>query len=132
MIDIDEDVKQRANTRFRNYHVLRDYFMLVLKNGARVRGVVAMCGKCQGKIADDMLRGEVREAVANCYRVTAIGRCGSCDWLTPFLFHIVPVPGDAGYELVALDSRGWLEMFDERRVVQFKRKERESLVADTA
>lgn len=112
------EVRARVNTRYRGYSLLSDYFPLTLNNGAAVKGVAAECSRCGIRLSSTMFRGEVRETVANCFRVTAIGWCTDCELLTPFLFHIVP-QGSDGYELVPLDFRGWPENY-EPSIVSFR------------
>lgn len=113
------DVRSRVNTRYRSYGLLTDYFPLTLSNGVEVKGIAAECSRCQQRLTPNMFRGEVREVVAKCFRVTAIGWCTDCDLLTPYLFHIVPHENDEDYDLIPLDYRGWPEQY-ESSVVQFR------------
>jgi hypothetical protein len=104
------DVRARANLRFRSYPLLSEYFPLLLNNGVNVNGVAATCSQCANKLPSGVFRGEVRQVVFGCYRVTAIGWCVECDLLTPYLFHITPTADN--YELTKMEFRGWPEQYE--------------------
>lgn len=116
----DDETRERIHTRFTRYPILTEYFPLALVNGSVVRGVVASCSRCSHPITPGTVRGEVREVVGDCYRVTAIGWCVECDLLTPFLFHVMPC-GD-GFKFVTLDHQGWPEEHEDRKIIEFKKR----------
>jgi len=128
MTTVDDEVKARINERYLKYAVLSDYFPLTLQNGAVVDGVTALCSHCQGRLLHGVVRGEVRMAPENIFRVTAIGWCIECKVLSPYLFHIVPM-GDT-YDFRYMEQRGWIERCETKSVIPFPVKDlQEMLVA---
>lgn len=115
--------------RYNSYPLLTDYFPLLLENGGVVKGLTASCAKCGHDVHKSHLRGEVRESVMNCYRITAIGWCPKCDLMSPYLVHVVP-DDSGGYTFVPLDFRGWSEEFD-GKVLSFEPGHKKVLASNT-
>ena len=129
----DKSLKLRVNQRYRAMSLVSEYFPMTLDNGAIVPGVAGKCPNCNKGIAKGLMRGEVRHAPAETFRVTAVGWCLDCDILFPYLFHIVPFGSDT-FIIQPLDMRGWPEAY-ESKVLPFeqrKKKKRDMVVASSS
>jgi hypothetical protein len=92
---------------FRQLPQLSKSFPLVFESGATWRQITARCAKCNVKLPDESLRGEVTRPFRNIFTIDALAYCQKCEGLTTIRYNLTPDLGLSGKSPVTGEWARW-------------------------